>query len=254
MKRIVVCFWVLLMLVGPAQAGETISLVSVDWQPYAGELLPEYGVGPAIIAEACRRAGLEPVFHFKPWKRAMEDTAAGKYDALFSAYSSKSRKESYAISKPYLYGKLVLCAKKSRNVAWDGTIESLRPYRLGVVLGYVNTPLIDKDQSLKKDIALSDLLNLKKLLSGRLDAVVIDQFQAVYLLKNSPVLAEGLKDVDFLHPALGRKGIHLLFSKKNPGWRDRLARFNKGLEEIEQDGTKESIMVRFGFLLPDEGE
>ena len=255
MKRILVlCLWTIFLFAAPARGLEPVSFVSVDWQPYAGELLPEYGVGSAIIAAACERAGLEPSFHFMPWKRAMDTVARGKYDALYSAYESTKRRHAFGVSRPYLYGRLVLCARKSSNVKWDGTAQSLRPYRLGVVLGYVNTPGIDRPGYLEKDLAPSDLLNLKKLLSSRLDVIVIDQFQALYLLKNSPVLKGGLADVEFLNPALERKGIHVMFSKRKPGWQDRLARFNRGLDEIERDGTKQRIMDKFGFLLPDEAE
>jgi polar amino acid transport system substrate-binding protein len=257
MKRVpvlVLCLWTIFLLAAPARGLEPVSFVSVDWQPYAGELLPEYGVGSAIIAAVCQRAGFEPSFHFMPWKRAMEDVDKGKHDALYSAYSSSRRERRFAVSEPYLYGRLVLCARKSSKVAWDGTLGSLRPYRLGVVLGYVNTPAIDRSDFLQKDMAPSDLLNLKKLLSGRLDAIVIDQFQAVYLLKNNPVLESGLADVEFLRPPLERKGIHVMFSRQKPGWKQRLARFNRGLEEIRRDGTLQRIMDKFGFLLPDEGE
>ena len=255
MRRVLVlCLWTMLLLAGPAPGGEPVSFVSVDWQPYAGELLPEYGVGSAIIAAACRRAGFEPSFHFMPWRRAMEDVARGNHDALFSAYASEKREREYGMSDPYLSGRLVLCARKSSRVAWDGTLESLRPYRLGVVMGYVNTPAIDGADFLQKDTAPNDLLNLKKLLGGRLDAIVIDQFQAVYLLKNNPMLTQGLADVEFLQPPLEQKGIHVLFSRQRTGWQDRLARFNQGLADIERDGERQCILDKFGFLMPDETE
>ena len=255
MKRVLaLCLWAFFLFPGSARAGEPVSFVTLDWQPYAGELLPEYGVGSAIVKAACERVGLEPSFHFMPWKRAMEDVDRGDHDALYSAYASSERRHRFGLSKPYLYGRLVLCARKSSEVKWDGTPESLHAYRLGVVLGYVNTPDIDREDYLQKDTAISDLLNLKKLLSGRVDVIVIDHFQALYLLKNNPVLESSLSDVKFLKPALATKGIHVMFSKNKPGWRDRLARFDKGLEEIRQDGTLQCIMDKFGFLLPGEGE
>ncbi|GAB7023170.1 substrate-binding periplasmic protein [Salidesulfovibrio brasiliensis] len=232
----------------PAFSQEAVRFATVEWQPYAGEYLPEHGIGSAIIAEACKRAGIEATFHFLPWKRAMAEVATGKYDALYSAYDSKSRRETYAMSKPYLHGQMVLCARKDKEIHWDGTVDSLRPYSLGVVLGYVNTPAIDKAHFLQKDTAPSDLLNLTKLLKGRLDLVVIDLYQAIYLLKNSPVLMGGVSDVKFLSPALEKKGIHVMFSKANPGWEDLLERFNKGLEQIEEDGTKDAVMAKLGFI------
>ncbi|WP_147822447.1 substrate-binding periplasmic protein [Salidesulfovibrio onnuriiensis] len=241
----------LLVLSFPAFGQDTISFATVDWQPYAGEYLPEYGVGSAIIAEACRRVGLKASFHFMPWKRAMDDVARGKYDALYSAYYSEERARTYALSRPYIHGQLVLCARKGNRLKWDGTIRSLAPYRLGVVLGYVNTPEFDGADYLQKDVAPSDLLNLSKLLNDRLDAVVIDKFQAIYLLKNSCTLPGSVNDVDFLFPPLDEKDIYVMFSKELPGWENRLERFNKGLEMIEADCVKDKIMMKFGFIEPE---
>lgn len=254
MKTTVLCIAVLTVLVcTPVRAQQEISFATVDWQPYAGEFLPEYGVGSAIIAEACRRVGLKPSFHFMPWKRAMETVARGKYDVLYSAYYSDERAGIYALSDPYLHGQLVLCAQKGGGMKWDGTMKSLEPYRIGIVLGYVNTPMFDA-AALQKDTAPSDLLNLSKLLHGRLDAIVIDKYQAIYLLKNSSTLPGSVSDVEFLEPPLDKKNIYAMFSKAVPGWEGRLELFNRGLREIEEDGTRDYIMMKFGYLEPEHSE
>ncbi len=168
-----------------AAAQDHVSFATTEWEPYSGENLPGYGVGSAIIAEACSRVGIKPTFHFMPWKRAMNDVRIGKYDALYSAYGSRDRSKIYAVSKPYISGQLVLCAKRGTNIHWDGSIRSLAPYRIGVVLGFVNTPEFDNAKYLDKDVGPSDLLNLNKLLNGRIDLVVIDLYQALYLIKTA---------------------------------------------------------------------
>lgn len=233
-----------------AAAQDHVSFATTEWEPYSGENLPGYGVGSAIIAEACSRVGIKPTFHFMPWKRAMDDVRIGKYDALYSAYGSRDRSKTYAISKPYISGQLVLCAKRGTNIHWDGSIRSLTPYRIGVVLGFVNTPEFDNAKYLDKDVGPSDLLNLNKLLNGRIDLVVIDLYQALYLIKNSPVLQGSLADIYFLQPPLSRKNIHVMFSKALPNWKKNLELFNKGLESIEKDGTKNHIMAKYGYLPP----
>ncbi len=253
MKKVVLTALALVLLfAGSASAVQEISFATVDWEPYGGEYLPEYGFTSAIIAEACNRVGLKATFHFMPWKRAMGEVRRGKYDALYSAYYSEERAKEFGVSNPYVHGPLVLCAKKGTSISWDGTMRSLEAYRIGVVRGYVNTPVFDKSEFLIKDETTSDLLNLRKLLGGRIDIIVIDKFLAIHMLKTNPTLEGDLQDVQFLSPPLEEKDVHVMFSKSNPGWKRTLELFNKGLEAIEKDGTKESIMKKFGFWLSEE--
>ncbi len=180
----------------------------------------------------------------------MEDVKTGKYDALYSAYYSESRSKTYAVSKPYISSQLVLCAKRGTNIHWDGSIRSLAPYKIGVVLGFVNTPEFDAAHYLDKDVGPSDLLNLNKLLNDRIDLVVIDLYQALYLIKNSPALQGSLADIYFLQPPMAQKTVHVMFSKALPTWKKNLELFNKGLESMESDGTKDYILNKYGYLPP----
>lgn len=244
---IVLATFLLISFSGPVSAMEEISFATVNWEPYSGEFLPGYGVGSAIIEEACRRVGLKASFHFMPWKRAMEEVRRGKYDALYSAYFSEERNQVYGISKPYMNGPLVLSVRKGTQLEWDGTVRSLQPYRIGVVRGYVNTSEIDKADYLKKDEATSDLLNLRKLLRKRIDVIIIDKFTAIHALKSNPTLEANVKDVQFLEPPLDIRNIHVMFSKNRPDWEKHLEMFNKGLSAFQEDGTKDMILEKYGF-------
>jgi polar amino acid transport system substrate-binding protein len=239
--------FLLLSFSGPVSAIEEISFTTVNWEPYSGEFLAGYGVGSAIIEEACLRVGLKATFRFLPWKRAMEEVKRGKYDALFSAYFSEKRSQVYGVSKAYMSGPLVLAVRKGAQLAWDGTVRSLEPYRIGVVRGYVNTEEIDKADFLIKDEATSDLLNLKKLLGKRIDVIVIDKYTAIHLLKSNSTLEGNVQDIEFLDPPLDMRSIHVMFSKNMPDWEKHLEMFNAGLSAIQEDGTKDIILEKYGF-------
>ena len=227
-----------------------ISFVTNNWEPYASELLPDYGISSVIIAEACKRANLEPKFSFRPWNRAMAKTREGSFDAIFNAYYSKERAENFAVSKPYFKVQLTLCTTTRHPISYDGTIASLKPYKIGVIRGFVNTPGIDQAEYLDKDEAETDLLNIKKLLARRVQVIVIDKYQALDLLKNNPTIEAGVADIHFVTPLLEEKTLHVLFSKRGKEWKKKLHRFNKGLREIQADGTMNKIMARFGFSVP----
>lgn len=243
----------ILLLLTPAQADDSqISFATVDWEPYAGESIINYGISSVIIREACKRVGLKPSFHFMPWSRALDQTRVGNYDAVYNAYFSKKRAEQYAISKPYFRTLLTLCTTPKHSIDYDGSVESLKPYRLGVVRSFVNTEAIDQADYILKDMAETDTLNLRKLLNGRVDLIVIDKYQALHLVKNNPTIEADVRDIRFITPLLEEKTLHALFSKEKPGWQDKLKRFNKGINEVQADGTLNDIMLRFGFFAPHE--
>ncbi|WBF66492.1 transporter substrate-binding domain-containing protein [Desulfovibrio subterraneus] len=237
---------------GLSEDETTLSFVSVNWEPYAGEFLPEKGFTTAIIKEACSRAGFKATFHFMPWNRAVEGVRNGQFDVLYSAYYSRERAEEFGLSRPYARSPLVLCARYDSSASWNGTIESLVPYRIGIVRGYVNTPEFDSAAVLHKEETNSDLLNLRKLLGRRVDMITIDKYLAIFMLKSNPTLEDGIQNVRFLTPQMDVRSVHAMFSRKRPQWEQHLAQFDKALEEMEQDGTIEDIKLRFGFLTPDD--
>lgn len=231
---------------------KTLDFVTVSWEPYAGEFMAEKGFTSAIIKEACRRAGLKATFHFMPWNRAVEGVRNGQFDALYSAYYSRERAEEFGLSRPYVHSPLALCVRRDSSASWNGTVESLVPYRIGIVRGYVNTQEFDSAASLHKEETNSDLLNLRKLLGGRVDMIAIDKYLAIFMLKSNPTLEGGIQSVRFLTPLMDVRSVHAMFSRKRPRWEQHLEQFNKGLEEMELDGTIDDIKLRFGILTSDD--
>ena len=236
-----------LQIVPAISFAEQINLTSCDWKPYNGEGLLNNGFTCEIISKAFERRGHKVSFTFLPWKRAMLETEKGKYHALFAAYYTKERATIYAASDAYATGPLVLCAKKNSNIKYK-SLNDLKPYRIGVVLGYANTDAFDRADYLKKDTVSFDLQNIRKLLAGRVDLIVVDKYLALYHLKNSPVLDGNSQSVEFLDPPLQEKTLHVMFSRAIPGFEKRVTDFNQGLKEIKANGTYKKILIRHDFF------
>lgn len=242
-----VLIWIFLISAGAA--AEELNLASTEWRPYAGEELLNHGFTSEIIEKALAKVGYSVRFVFLPWKRAMEETVQGRRDALYSAYYSKERDINYAISESYAESRIVLCARKDSPIGYQN-LRDLIPYKIGVVKGYVNSEEFDNADYLNKDYAVSDLINLKKLLARRIDLVVIDRFVAIYLLKNHSSIEGDLGSVRFLDPPLGTKTIHVMFSKAKPNFTRRVSDFNRGLTMIKEDGTYKAVLEKHGFSEP----
>ncbi len=229
-------------------SAENITLATTDWQPYAGENLPNYGFTSEIIATAFERRGYTVQFTFLPWKRAMIYVESGRYDALYSAYYSEERAQIFALSEPYTESIVTLCSQTGRDITYT-TFRDLIPYRIGVVRGYVNSPEFDAADYLHKDDVTRDIQNIYKLLNGRLDLIVVDKYVAIHHIKTNPTIQATVNDVTFLEPPLDTKPVYIMFSKAVPGYEKTLADFNAGLKAIQDDGTYQEILHKYGFLI-----
>lgn len=222
----------------------TVTIATLDWLPYVGESLQEYGFTAAIVRAAFERSGYKVVFSFMPWARGLQETEAGKYDAIFPAYYSEDRVEKYIYTKPFSNGPLVFYKKKGASIQYT-TLEGLKPYRIGVVRGFVNTAEFDAADYLQKEEVDTDEQNLRKLALGRLDLVVVDKFVAQTIL--STTFTEGKNALEPVEPPLDLKPLYLMLSRQIPDGQALADAFDKGLEEIVKDGTFDKILARFGL-------
>jgi len=244
--KLIFCFIVTYALLPTAAMASEITVATIDWKPYVGQDLPGYGFTSEIVSSAFERAGYSTKFSFLPWRRARQETEAGNIDVLAPAYHSAERAQLYAVSKAYSQSTLVFCTKKDKVIKYK-TLSDLKSYKIGIVMGYANAPEFDQADYLKKDLAPSDLLNLKKLLKRRVDMIVIDKYVVVNLLANNPDLKTTAKDILFLDPPVAVHPLHIMISKNVPEYARKMDAFNRGLEEISKDGTMEKIIKKHGL-------
>ncbi|TLN01315.1 transporter substrate-binding domain-containing protein, partial [bacterium] len=75
-----------MLLASAPAAAETLTVVSDNWCPYncaAGSSLPGYGI--EILQAIFEPQGIKVVYSNIPWEKALEETRAGKYGAVFGA-------------------------------------------------------------------------------------------------------------------------------------------------------------------------
>ena len=223
-----------------SRAQETIlTLGTLNWEPYVGEKLENDGFISEIVRESFRRAGIQIKIRYMPWARVIKELEKGSIDAAYPAYFSKERSKKFGVSKPFASSRLGFYKKKNIEVPYK-KLEDLKSYRIGVVRGYLNSKEFDDAKYLKKDAVNSDLANLRKLLKGRLDLVVIDESTSKFLIKTN--FPAKLNELEFLEPPLEEKPLYLLFSKKHSNFQKLLAGFNHGLNIIVKDGTRNKII------------
>ena len=112
--------------------GRQVSLVTLEWPPYAGKRLQDYGFSSRIITDAFKRSGYAVTITFRPWNRAFYEVKFGKYDALYCAYHTGERATTYGISDPY--GESVIgFFKQQDTVVHFQSLSDLKSYKIGVI-------------------------------------------------------------------------------------------------------------------------
>lgn len=233
----------LIILVCMKSFAQEVVLSSLNWEPYIGENLENQGYVAEIAKEAFAKEGYNIKIKFYPWKRTVESARLGKVDGYFPEYYSQDVEKDFYFSDEFMGGPLGLFYLKKNKIDFDGTMQSLKPYEIGVVRGYVNTEQFDNATYLHKQEVKDDATNVLKLIKGRIDLFVADQYVILNILKQT---SPDKKD-EFEFVALENKPLYICFPKSKPKSKILLQKFNSGLKKMMSDGTLERILKKHGF-------
>jgi len=234
-------------------AGQTVTLATLEWEPYIGPNMDNNGYVHEIVVEAYKRSGIKVDIRFLPWARAVKTAETGKRDGLFPEYYDESRLENFVFSDSFPGGPVGLYKRKDNKISFavdpqkkqTEALKALKQYRFGVVRGYVNTKEFDNADFLTKDIANSDETNLKKLFKGRIDFIFIDKYVAKHIIVRK--YPHFLSELDFMEPPLEIKPLYIAFSKKAKNYQQKLNAFNMGLKILRETGMLDQIIEKHGF-------
>jgi polar amino acid transport system substrate-binding protein len=220
-------------------------LAATEYPPYYGEALPNGGPVTELTLAALRKAGYEVEVRFLPWVRALRQGQLGQVDGLVGVWHSAEREASFLFSQPVVANRIVLCKRSDREApARFADFGSLKPYTVGVVRGYADPPGLAAAQ-IRTEAVNDDLQNLRKLLAGHIDLVLIDSRVGRYLLnKHLPASAAA---VQCLQPAVQEHPQYLVVSRHTPDGRQIVAAFNEQLKALQESGEYAEIAAKWGF-------
>lgn len=198
----------------------TMRLASLAWLPYAGPNLPQGGLSGAIAEATAKEFGYRVRIDYFPWARTMQ--VGGKdpeFAGYFPAYYTEERARQCHFTSPMGTSTLGLAYLKSKPLQWQA-LADLSDKMIGVVEGYSNGEAFDaqvRQGRQKVDPAPSDLLNLKKLLAHRVDAVAIDKSVLRYLLATDLGLIASRELIAFHDKPLADLTLHVCFQRTLAG-------------------------------------
>jgi polar amino acid transport system substrate-binding protein len=233
-----VCLW-------PAAWARKLVLAATEYPPYYAQALPGGGPVTELTLMALRKAGYEVELRFLPWVRALRQGQLGEVDGLIGVWHSPEREAAFLFSQPVVANRIVLCKRRDGPGPQRFTgFAPLKPYTVGVVRGYADPPGLAAAR-LHTEAVTDDLQNLRKLLVGHVDLVLVDSRVARYLLdKDLPAMAG---QVQCLQPAVQEPPQHLVVSRYAADAKEVVAAFNEQLKAMQASGEYAEIAARWGL-------
>lgn len=220
---------------------ETIKAAYGDWPPFfdSGQ---ENGIALDIAKAAFKSQGYSLEMHVVPWARVNNGVKNQQYDVTLGAWWTKERTKFYDYSDPFMENAIKFIKRKGDTFEYNG-IESLSGKSVGVVRGYgYNDEFLTSDK-FKRPEANGLIANIRKLTNKRINLTLEDEIVAkATIAKEAPDL---LSKIEFTENSLTVNKLHVATASKNPKAKAIISAFNKGLAQIQEDGTFDKILKKY---------
>lgn len=232
----------------PAQSQEKIRIAIGEWPPFIGEALPHYGVVPQLLNEAFATQGVSVEYGFFPWKRAYTAVKQGRWQASAIWGRTPEREADCLFSAVVYSDEVVLFYRRDKPINWDGSLtgaEQLNGLRIGIPLGSAKMPVLEQAEQrgwVQYEASGDELINLRKLAAGRIDAVDIVKGSGSYVLNQLSAKERARLTTT---PAYETWDYHLIFSRQLPESERLQQLFDQGLRELKDSGRYAQIWQQF---------
>ncbi|MGE5505035.1 MAG: substrate-binding periplasmic protein [Actinomycetota bacterium] len=221
------------LITGTAWARD-LRFVTVEAAPWAAHdtaVGRDVGVFPEVVAELKRRLGVSITVALHPFARIDHDLQSGEQDCTIIVWSDTRAGfvERGAALFPHTLGVL---ARKGVRLADYG---DLRPLRLSVLRGLPLGQPFDGDEAISKDYDTDYLQALRKVVHGRVDAVVGALPTLRYLADRDRIAGLFGDQLVLARPEL------TLQCSKNSANLDLMPSLNRAIGEMREDGTLDRI-------------
>jgi polar amino acid transport system substrate-binding protein len=207
--------------------------------------LPHGGFVLHVVSESFKLQGIKVEYQYYPWARSFIQAKKAIHHAAAYWACSKEREKDFYCSDPIKTEATVFFYLKSNPIPDWQTLADLKPYDIGATTGYTYTTAFwqaAKNKQLKVNIVPTDIQNMRKLMLGRLDTMLMGILSGKVMLKNNfPPHQVSL--VSWRPKPLVSLNSHLLFPKNHKQAKQLLQSFNQGLQTLKSQGKYDLFMA-----------
>lgn len=210
------------------------NLTTGEFPPFAGKNLEHGGLAAEIVTLIFDEMGYHTQLSFRPWKRGLSETFAGKYLGTFPYSKNKEREKTLYFSEKLYELEEHFFILKNNPIHYD-TQNDLAQMKICKPLGYNLFGL--KKLAENKVITLSRPKNMelcfKMLRSNHVDMVMTNEITARKYIEKLFVLNS---DVIMMHKSFVKIGHHFVIPKSNQQGKEIIAQFNNILIRLKESG------------------
>lgn len=231
----------------------TIHVAADPWCPY--NCTPD-DEKPGFLIELAREAlslsGYKLEYQVTNWARAKRMVQHGEVDGIVGMTLSENSKHLYTFSDQPL-GRSQICFFRRKNDDWSfKSITSLENKTLGWVndFGFANNPEIEQWIIDKKNTKQLITISGKKVQSRLIQLLVKNRIDTFAEDRNVIMAAAqkiGLNSIEVAGCTSKYDFVHVAFSLKSPKGKTWASALSKGINQMRDNGTLNSILLRYGL-------
>lgn len=240
MKRI--GFSVFLLLSSLTLFSQTLKIGIIEYPPYEYSVEGDLkGISFELVVEIFKKMNQPIEFEILPWKRALLYLELKKIDGLFQVLNIPKRTNFAIYTKEVLMNETVsLFCLKTHPIYFDGTLESIKSYRMGLIDGFSYGITLDtyiKNQLLLKTENADNVINnLNKLLARRIEIIPGDKYAICKLL-----IEKGVEKKVWNMGEIEITPAYFVFAKKK-GYKSYQRKYDAILNKMKASGEYDRII------------
>jgi polar amino acid transport system substrate-binding protein len=228
--------------------------IRMGWEPYAPYTFADKegnptGIDVDLIEAVAKDAGCEVTFRQLPWARMLLELENGVIDATSSTSKTPERELFAYFSEPYREAEMAVFVRGGEAAKYPLEDLSSIPgagFKLGVIAGYYYglefaELMEDPKFAAQIDGAADYETNIRKLLNGRIDGLLVDDVGVAI----GEAKALGVEDRIERHPVrIAGDDLHFMFSRKtiDPATFEAI---NASLAKMIAEGRVDDIVARY---------
>ena len=226
-----------------------LRLATLEYPPYITEVDKRaQGLVVDVVNTAFARIGQPFQIEFLPIARGQLRLLSGQADAFFSIKKTPEREQTMLFTQqPLMRQDYVFFVRKDSLPRFSGSFDSLADKSIGLVIATSYGSRFDTAVQARTFRRLEPVINhetnFRKLLAGRIDAVICSRLVGLYYLD----MLDGLKGVEVGGPVVETTFSYLAFTRQ----RDYSAlaqQFDEALEGMERDGTLTRLLNAYPLM------
>ena len=215
-----------------------LHLASDEWPPFTSSHSNERAA-IELVQTALGRAGITASTEIVEWKAVEIGIRRGEFDGSAAIWLTEQREEDLLFSAPYLENRLVLIGRSGSDVSATRMIE-LAGKRVAAVGKYAYGDVVEKAAGVLFVNSDNDQDSLDKLLSGKVDYILVDELVARHLLTFQS--EETAANLEIAFTPLSRQMLHFAIRREIPNADKIISAFDNEIRKMLGDGSYAKIL------------